>query len=69
MVSLKSSVHLRLTAPEAVRLRKAMFFALSFLQEFALEENRDEFEAIMAFVGRLEIAIEAVAARGPGERE
>ena len=59
MAMREDSVHVRLTTTEAKRLSNALLFALSFLQEFALEQNRGQVEIIMAFMGRLEVAIEA----------
>ena len=61
MVVRENSVLVRFTPQEAKRLSEALMFALSFLQEFALEQNRREFETLMSFIGRLDVAIDAAA--------
>jgi hypothetical protein len=62
MAARQQRVHVSLSLGEAEHLGNSLVFALSFLQEFALDDNRAEIEAMMAFVGRLEVAVDAADA-------
>ncbi len=63
----EETAHIRLTTKETERLSDSLLFALSFLQEFALEQNRGEIETLMMFVGRL--AVSANGSRSCGRND